>query len=345
MTMTPRDRVLAAMKQESLDRPPVAIFTQSSTLGQMEKVGAAWPEAHKDAELMAKLGAAQADVFGFECVRAPFCLTAESERLGAKVAVEKKDASPMIKTPPCHFDPMMGEYDDPSSLMSPEEFIAGGRPGEAIKAMELLAKSHGENYAVVAGNTGPFTLTGNLVNTENMIFGMMMAPEEVDKWVDAINPYVTTYTNALMDAGADIVQCSEPSGSTDMLAPDMFEAAAGRHVRVSLKPRADKYTVLHICGDTFPILDQMIGTGVTGISIEEKVEPEKAAGAVGGKTVLVGNVGSVRPLFQGTPEEVDAAAKRSAAAGFNVISSGCGIAVATPDANMEALVKAIKSLA
>ena len=345
MTMTPRDRVLAAMKHESLDRPPVAIFTQAATLGQMEKVGAAWPEAHKSAELMAKLGTAQADIFGFECVRAPFCLTAEAERLGATVQVDKKDASPMIKSHPFHFDPMMSEYDDPANLMSPEEFIAGGRPAEAIKAMELMAKSHGETHAIVAGNTGPFTLTGNLVNTENMVFGMMMAPEEVDKWVNAVNPIVTAYTHALMDAGADVVQCSEPSGSTDMLAPDMFEDAAGKHVKESLKPKDGKFTVLHICGDTYPILEQMVATGVTGISIEEKVEPEKAADKVGGKTVLVGNVGSVRPLFQGTPEEVEAAAKRSAAAGFNVISSGCGIAVATPDANMDARVRASKSLA
>lgn len=345
MTMTPRDRVLAAMKKESLDRPPVAIFTQAATLGQMEKVGAAWPEAHKSAELMAKLGTAQADIFGFECVRAPFCLTAEAERLGATVQVDKKDASPMIKSHPFHFDPMMSEYDDPANLMSPEEFIAGGRPAEAIKAMELMAKSHGETHAIVAGNTGPFTLTGNLVNTENMVFGMMMAPEEVDKWVKGVNPIVTAYTHALMDAGADVVQCSEPSGSTDMLAPDMFEDAAGKHVKESLKPKDGKFTVLHICGDTYPILDQMAATGVTGISIEEKVEPEKAADKVGGKTVLVGNVGSVRPLFQGTPAEVEAGAKRSAAAGFNVISSGCGIAVATPDENMEALVRAIKSLA
>ena len=333
------------MKQESLDRPPVAIFTQAATVGQMDKVGAAWPDAHKSADLMAKLGAAQADLFGFECVRAPFCLTAESERLGAKVQVEKKDAAPMIKAHPFKFDPMSGEYDDPAGLMAPEEFLKGGRPAEAIKAMELLKKSHGEEFAVVAGNTGPFTLTGNLVNTENMVFGMMMCPEEVDKWVNAVTPIVTAYTNALMDAGADIVQCSEPSGSTDMLAPDMFEEASGCHIRKCLAPKADKYTVLHICGDTYPILDQMVATGVTGISIEEKVEPEKAVEKVGGKTVLVGNVGSVRPLFQGTPEEVEAAAKRSAAAGFNVISSGCGVAPSTPDANMEAMVSAIKSLA
>jgi len=327
--MTPRERVLAAMKQESLDRPPVAIFTQSATIGQMEKVGAAWPEAHKDANLMAKLGAAQADVFGFECVRAPFCLTAEAERLGCTVQVTKKDASPMLKEHPHKFDPMTGEYDEPN-LMDPAEFVAGGRPAEAIKAMEILKKSHGENYCLVAGNTGPFTLTGHLVNTENMVFGMMMAPEEVSKWVDAVSPICKAYTQALSDAGADVIQMSEPSASTDMIAPDMFQDAAGKYISDVLASVKDAFSVLHICGDTAPIIPKMIGTGVTGLSIEEKVNPDKAVDIVAGKAVLVGNVGSVRPLFQGTPEEVAAAAKHCVEAGFNVISSGCGIGSPRP---------------
>ncbi|MBO4798853.1 MAG: MtaA/CmuA family methyltransferase [Candidatus Methanomethylophilaceae archaeon] len=343
MSITPRDRVLAAMKMESQDRPPAAIFTQSATLSQMEACGAAWPEAHKDAQLMAKLGAAQADYDGFECVRAPFCLTAETERLGATVLVDKRDANPMVKKHPFTFDPMEGNYDDPAAvLMSPEEFVQGGRPAEAIKAMGLLKKSHGENYAIVAGNTGPFTLCGNLVSAENIVFGMMMDPDQVDKWVSAVNPIVKAYTKALHDAGADVVQCSEPSASVDMLAPDMFDVASGKFVRESLAPSADKYTVLHICGDTTQILQHMVDTKVTGISIEEKVDSYKAVKLVGGKTVLVGNVGSVRPLFQGTPAEVVEGAKRSVDAGFNVISSGCGIAVATPDENMKAFSKAVK---
>jgi [methyl-Co(III) methanol-specific corrinoid protein]:coenzyme M methyltransferase len=51
------------------------------------------------------------------------------------------------------------------------------------------------------------------------------------------------------------------------------------------------------------------------------------------------------PLFQGTPEQVKEAALHSAKAGFNIISSGCGIAPATPNENFNALTAAIKGMA
>lgn len=345
MVMTPKERIYAALRQESLDRPAVAIFTQSATVGQMEKVGSAWPDAHKDAALMAKLASAQADVFGFECVRTAFCLTAETEALGARVAVEKKDAAPMIKEHPVKFDPMTGEYDElAEKLVAPEEMVKIGRCKVVQDSIGLLKKSHGDEYAIVAGNTGPFTIAGNLVNTENVIFGMLAAPEQVDKLVTFINPYVKAYTTALFDAGADVVQCSEPSGSTDMLAPDMFTPYVGKYVKTSLAPQNGKFTVLHICGNTLPIIPMMAETGVSGLSVEEKVDSYEAVKAAAGKVAMVGNVGSVKPLYRGTPAEVEAAARKSADAGFNVVSPGCGVASKTPDANLEALVRAIKTL-
>ena len=110
-SMTPRERVLAAMRMEEMDRPPVAVFTQSATIGQMQAIDVFWPAAHSDAKLMAKLGAAQAEVLGFEAVRAPFCLTAEAERLGAKVDPGKQDRTPMLKEHPFIMNPMEGAID------------------------------------------------------------------------------------------------------------------------------------------------------------------------------------------------------------------------------------------
>lgn len=348
MAMTCRDRITAAMNLETLDRPPVAVFTQAATVAQMDAVGAAWPEAHKDANLMAKLATAQHTHNGTECYRTCFCLTAEAEALGCNVLVEKKTDAPMMKSHPFKFDPLSEEYDDPSAIMPIEDFLKTGRVATIIKSCEILRgpEYDSANVPIVAGNTGPFTLTGHLVNTENLIFGMMMDPTKVDTWVQAVTPYVKAYSQALIDAGADIIQMSEPSGSTDMLSPDMFQEAAGIAVGNSLgQTTGGLGNILHICGDTLPILEQMasIGGSVKGVSIEEKVDSFKAYEHVGGKTVLVGNVGSVKPLFTGTPEEVKEGTLKSCQAGFNIISSGCGIATGTPDANYNMMVETVKN--
>ena len=343
MAMTPRERVLAAMKQEKLDRPPVAVFTQSATIDQMDAINTYWPEAHSNAKMMCELGAAQATVFGFEAVRSSFCLTAEAEALGCKVDPGKKDRTPMLKAHPFKFDPMAGEYDEPN-LMAPEDFLKTGRPAVILEATKLMKEKYGKEYAVIAGNTGPFTLAGHLVSTENLVFGIMMDPDKVKEWVDAVNPIIKAYCQALADAGADVIQMSEPSASTDLLSPDMFTEYAGSYVKASLAATKGADTVLHICGDTKPILGHMVDTGVTGLSIEEKVDSAEAVKIVNGRAALVGNVGVVAPLLQGTPEDCAAAGKRIAAAGFNVISPGCGLSALIPGANLKALVDSVKSL-
>jgi [methyl-Co(III) methanol-specific corrinoid protein]:coenzyme M methyltransferase len=339
--MTPRERVLAAMRKEKLDRPPVAVFTQSATIGQMEALGVFWPEAHSNPKAMAKLGAGQADVLGFEAVRAPFCLTAEAERMGCRVDPGKQDRTPMLKAHPFKFDPMMSEYDEPN-LMAPEEFLKGGRPAAALEGIKLLKEQKGKEYAVVAGNTGPFTLAGHLVSTENLVFGIMMAPEEVTKWIKAVNPICKAYTQALADAGADVVQMSEPSASTDLLSPDMFDEFAGKYVKESLAPVKNAFSVLHICGNTTQILDNMVGTKVSGLSIEEKVDPKEGVKKVNKRVALVGNVGCVNPLLMGTAEDCFKHAKACREAGFDVVAPGCGLSALTKNENLLALVKAIK---
>ena len=341
MSMTPRERVLAALRKEKLDRPPVAVFTQSATIGQMEALGVFWPDAHSNPKAMAKLGAGQADILGFEAVRAPFCLTAEAERLGCTVDPGKQDRTPMLKSHPFKFDPMEGEFDEPS-LMSPEEFLKGGRPAAAIEGIKLLKEAKGKEYAVIAGNTGPFTLAGHLVSTENLVFGIMMAPEEVKKWIKAVNPICKAYTQALSDAGADVIQMSEPSASTDLLSPDMFDEYAGCCLGKSLASVKGASSILHICGDTGPILNNMIATGVTGLSIEEKVDPAVAVKTVSKRAALVGNIGCVNPLLQGTPEDCYKHGKIVKEAGFDVIAPGCGLSALTKNENLKALVKAVK---
>jgi [methyl-Co(III) methanol-specific corrinoid protein]:coenzyme M methyltransferase len=88
---------------KGVDRKPIVPFTQTGTLEQMAVCGAHWPAAHKDPALMAKLSMAAYEIGGFEGVRVPFGLYAESASLGCTVDYvetgDKPPHSPPAKEP------------------------------------------------------------------------------------------------------------------------------------------------------------------------------------------------------------------------------------------------------
>lgn len=331
--MTPKERFIAALSRKQLDRPAVGCVTQSVTVDQMDAVGVHWPAAHTDAQMMATLGAAGAKVFGFENARIPFCLTVEAEVFGAVVDLGKVDRTPMVKKHP---------YETEATPSFPKDFTNSGRVKAVIEATKLLKKQVGNELPIVVGTTGPLTIAGHLVGTENLLLMMITEPETVHKFIKVSCEMEKAYLKALVAAGADVIAMSDPSASTDMLSSEMFDEFAKPYTKEVWQGAEGAKKILHICGDTTLLIDHMIATGCDALSIEEKVDPVKAVELVNGRAALVGNMGVVRPLLQGTPEDCRAHALKIKEAGFNVVAPGCGLAARVPKANIEAMVKAIK---
>jgi len=206
-----------------------------------------------------------------------------------------------------------------------------------------IAKEHyGKELPIVAGTTGPTTIAGHLVSTENLLLWMITNPEAVVKATKLATKLEKTYIEELSRAGADVIVMSDPSAGTDMLSPEMFDEFAKPYIKECFTGAGSAKTVLHICGDTTMLLENMLATGVNALSIEEKVMPEKAVQIVNNRAALVGNIGVVRPLLQGTPEDVTLEAIRVKNAGFNLVAPGCGLAARVPSVNLQAMVKAVK---
>ncbi len=328
------------MRMRPVDRPPVAIFTQSATSELMLRSGASWPAAHSNPFKMAALASAQADILGFESVRAPFDVTAEAERMGCFVDIGNGTHPPVVRSSPFRSDPTIG-LATPSDLPSPEEFVSSGRISAIIESISILSKTHGEDYPVIAGVTGPLTTLGQMLGTENMVMGTLVCPEKLFDWGVSLEPLFKEYVQCLSDAGADVVQMSEASASPDLIEPAMFDTLAGVHLKClsSVKGAASS---LHICGNAIPILDNMVHTKVDGISLESAVDPFEAKAIIGDRAALIGNVGAVTPLMSGIETDVANAADRCIDAGFNVIAPGCGLPLSTPNSNLLALVSAVK---
>lgn len=331
-----KDRVLDALSGDRPDDAPVAVFTQSSTLSQMDAVDAPWPIAHSDPERMARLGSAQADMFGFDSVRVPFCVTVEAEALGCEVDLGTRTSSPKVLPGSFTMDPFGNGSSDPSDIPSPSEFMVSERIGVVSGAVSSLSKSHGDEVPVIAGVTCPLTMLSQMVGAENMVVTTITDPGIIGRWSKEITRRLIPYIRLLEDSGADVILLGEASASPDLIDPGMFDTLAGDHLRM-LSSEGDSSKVLHICGHVEPILERMSGLGYDALSLEGAVDPYLARRTVKDEVRLVGNVGPVDPLMVGTPADVIKACGKSRDAGFDVISPGCGIPIQTPDANLLAM--------
>lgn len=338
--MDPREHVLEALSLRPSETPPVAIFTQSATVGQMEAVGAYWPQAHSDPAAMARLGCAQAELFGFESVRVPFDITAEAERLGCGVDLGTEKDIPSISDRAYLVDTYVGTLPSPDGLMSPSEFIEGGRPKTIMKAVELAASRFGATYPVCAGMLGPVTLLSQLIGAENLAISTLLEPDWADSWCTRLSGICGTYSRALCDSGADVITVVEGVASPDVIDPSSFEGLCGKHLH-DLVPQEAK-SILHICGSTEPILGEIATSGMDAFSPDPKVDPHTAMRVLEGRMALCGAVDPVGTLLFGTPEQVVHEARRYAEIGYHVIAPGCGLAPETPDTNLKALSAALR---
>ncbi|MDW7731620.1 MAG: methylcobamide:CoM methyltransferase MtaA [Methanolobus sp.] len=330
--MNMKERFLKALKGEEVDKVPVLSVTQTAIVELMDKTGAAWPEAHSDAQKMADLAYASYTECGLEGVRAPYCLTVLAEAMGCEVNMGTKNRQPSVTD-----HPYPKGVDD---LKMPENLLEQGRIPAVLEAMKILKEKAAGEIPVIAGMEGPVTLASDLASVKKFMKWSIKAPEDFQTILDFACDACIEYANALLDAGADVISVPDPVASPDLMSPDSFDKV--------LKPVLQRFAdgvngpmILHVCGDVSPIIEMMADCHFESISIEEKVKDLAGAKArVAGKVTICGNVSSPFVLLAGDEAKVKEAAKKALDDGVDVLAPGCGIAPDTPVANLKAMVAA-----
>ncbi|GAB4256477.1 MAG: hypothetical protein Kow00111_00570 [Thermincola ferriacetica] len=145
MEMTSRERFMAALNGQPVDRLPVISVCQHATYDQMEQLNSYWPDAMYNAELMARLAGGAYNILGFDAVRVPFCQTHEAEALGAILKEGGREGLPSVKTHPYNIG-------DPVDF--PEDFLSRGRIPHLLEAIRLLKSQLGDKVIVMGGSSG-----------------------------------------------------------------------------------------------------------------------------------------------------------------------------------------------
>ncbi len=334
--MNDKERFLASLKLEEVDRVSAACPLQTATVEMMEESGAAWPEAHRDPEKMATLALAANRLAGIESARVPFDLCVEAETVGSQVSEGRLDSQPSIRRAAFR---KLEAFED---AVCPDP-LADGRMATVVEAVRILAEKD-ETVPVIAGVVGPFTLAGQVRGVETLLMDFFDNPDFVKSLLKYSTEVLKTYGKALVENGADAVVIIDPSAGSELLGTAHYREMAFPYCK-ELVECLDAPSILHICGDSKPILEMMAETGVSGISLDHLVDVGEARDVLGGKTAIVGNINPADTLFLGTPEAVKEESLECIRKGANVLAPGCGIPTRASLDNIKAMVEAARESA
>lgn len=334
--MNEKERLISTLRLEEVDRVPCASPLQTGTIDLMKITGAFWPEAHKDANLMAKLAMGAHDIAGIESVRVPFDVTVDATAFGAVTGKETIDRQPSILERP------IKTPEDVDRIEIPDPYKSG-RAQIVIEAVRKLSERMKET-PVICAIISPFMLAGQLRGEQEAIMDIIKNPGFLKRVLEVSAKWGIEYSTAAIEAGADVIAMVDATSSGTVLGPAQYAEFAMPYQKMiadSVRKNGG-YSILHICGNTTKNIQYMAQTGVNGISVDQQMDIAWVKEQLRGKCATIGNVSPTSTLLKKSPTDVEEEVRRCIEGGTDVVAPGCGFAPETPLENMKALAAATK---
>jgi uroporphyrinogen decarboxylase len=213
-----------------------------------------------------------------------------------------------------------------------------------IDSHHLVADEIGRETMLIPTLWGPLSAAGRIMGTEQMMLALLDDPQGLLELINFAAELTWSLAERIMDH-PDIrgVNLSEPLASGDLISPEYFREFAKPFLK-ALAGRItarDKYSMIHVCGDTTRILEDIVDIGPHCFSLESKVDLRTAKSILGGHVCVAGNVSPTGAFLSGKPAEVIAEAKTCIEAwgdgGGYILTLGCDFPRSVPLENIMAL--------
>jgi [methyl-Co(III) methanol-specific corrinoid protein]:coenzyme M methyltransferase len=330
-----RKRVLATLRGEEVHPMPVFSGMGNLTVHGLKDKGWKFPQIHLDSHKMASAAASTYKLFGLESVVVPFDMGVEAEALGCGINYYEDSVDILYPTVSEKVADKVDEWD----LQLPDEPLEKGRIPIVVDAIKELKETVGDEVAVGAWVLGPYTLAGQLFELDDLFKKSFKKPDAVHKALDVLEDFLIDLAALYREGGADYMTVREMGGGGDILSPRMFGSLIQPHLR-KVFAALDSPKILHICGDTNLIVDQMADCGADAISVDQKNDLRETRKKIGDDIILLGNLDPYNVLVAGSPADIEEALKDIIDSGVNAVWPGCDIWPDVPEENMGTFVEA-----
>ncbi|MBM3774980.1 MAG: MtaA/CmuA family methyltransferase [Acidobacteria bacterium] len=331
--MTSRQRVLAALKREPVDRTPACNPTSVATVELMDLADAPFPHANRQPELMARLAATSYTELGFDSIMPVFSIIQESSALGCKIQWEQKDNWPTVRMR----EPI---YEKPDDIRIPPDLLTHPDMQCVIEAIRILRRQFGNEVAIIGKTMGPWSLGYHCFGVEPFLLMSLDDPGRTKLCLDKLKQVTIDFGLAQIEAGADALTLPDHA-TGDLVSADYYTRYL-RDLHIEFAERIKAPLILHICGRTVDRMEPIAQTGMAAFHYDSKNQPAESMAVVKQRISLVGNINNPETLFSKGPEEVRQEVYKNLDAGVQLVGPECAIPLQTAIENLKEIPKAIR---
>lgn len=334
--MTSKQRVETVLRGGIPDRVPVCLH---NFLMAAKEAGIPLERHLSDPEATARAHLHAQAKYGYDCILVDLDTTLLAEAMGA-LRDHTPGAPGHIAGPAIHDLGEVGKL----KVVDPER---DGRIPVLLEAIRILAREVGDEVSI-RGNADQcaFSLAGLLRGTEDFLLDLAGDPDNpaIRDLLEVCYQSHLAVHRAVKKAGAHITSLGDSPSGPDVVSPAMFETyARPYHERLVRDLSAEGiFPVIHICGNTSVILEQLAEYPACGFELDYKTDAVLAKRTVGAGHVLFGNLDPSGVIGRGSVRQVteasEALIRKWKPGGRFILNAGCAIPECTPPENIVALV-------
>lgn len=197
----------------------------------------------------------------------------------------------------------------------------------------------------------PFSLASMLRGSQELM--MDLVDDEYEEEICTLLSYCVEVTKQFIrlasQSGAHGVSNGDSVAGPAMISPAMYRkfAVPYEHPVIEEAHKNQVDYILHICGDTTPILHLFPELGADAMELDYKTDLNKIVEILGDNMAMSGNLDPSSVFLLGTPELVRSKTEELLSAYSKsdrlIACSGCALGTETPEENMKAFVETVRS--
>jgi uroporphyrinogen decarboxylase len=227
--------------------------------------------------------------------------------------------------------------------------MKAGRLSLYIEAIEYAYRALGDRVPILAYVPAPFTTGMMLSDPNEFLLKTIRDAPHIKRVMEKSLTAAIEFCYDIIDTGG-LPIIVDPLASSSVISPKAYMEFALPYERklIDFLHRYDLDVILHICGDTTPILDLLPETNADLVSLD-RVVLQNVVDHLSEKMRIIGNFHTSDLAFS-KPDLVSRAVTRMVGVGKDapkgyVVSTGCEVPIQTPTENVKAFMRAAKEVA